>query len=74
MHGNISDGAGLRVKKDDLAKRRMEHPRGGVKISDKYFFSCVRGRLLKLFWMNVSTHIWSFMSDLFFYPMSLCYL
>ena len=43
---------------DDLAKRRMGHPRGGVKISDKYFFSCVRGRLLNLFWMNVSAHIW----------------
>lgn len=41
------DSAG--EKKDDIAKRRMEHPRRGVKISVKYFFSCVRGRLLKLF-------------------------
>lgn len=68
VHGDNSDGVGLQGKKDDLAEWRMGHPRGGVKIFDKYCFSCVRGCLLKLFWMNVAIHIWSFMFDLFSIP------
>lgn len=75
VHGDISDGVGLwGGEKEDLGKWRMGHPRGGVKIFDKYSFSCVRGCLLKLFLDEcLNPHLVVRVGS-FFYSMGICYL